>query len=232
MSLQLPGVAAQPEYYRTQLDAKYLPVFEKHYRRGLPWPIADPLFREGFRRASELFPDDRVAETEYYRDYMQPQGIAPEGPIAHLIVADGGLPISGISIHRLHGHRRFDNEDLAMCNLLAPHLARAHAVRRQLRASQQEQGVRTKVLDRLPTGVVLVDATRRVVAANRAGERILARRDGIQLDDGLLHATGHSNQVALHALFDGSVADSPEPASRFCIPSPQSKSMASALYLR
>jgi DNA-binding CsgD family transcriptional regulator len=146
---------------------------------------------------------------------MQPQGIAPEGPIAHLIVADGGRPISGISIQRLHGHRRFDDEDLAMCNLLAPHLARAHAVRRQLRASRQEQGVRTEVLDRIPTGIVLVDSTRLVVAINRAGERILRQRDGIQLDDGLLHATGRSNQIAMDALLDSPVAKSPEPAGGF-----------------
>jgi len=202
MSLQLPGTMAEPEYYRARLDARYVPAFERHFRRGLPWPMSDPLFREGFRYANELFPDDRVAETDYYRDYMEPQGLAPEGPIAHMMVAEGGRPISGISIQRVAGHRRLDGDDLAMCNLLVPHLTRAHAVRRQLKTSRRDQGVRAEVLDRIPTGVVLVDPQRRAIIANRAGEKMLDERDGLRLDDGFLRGVGNQNQAALSALFE------------------------------
>lgn len=202
MSLQLPGAMAQPEYYRTRLNVAYVPVFEKHFGLGLPWPMTDPLFREGFRRANELFPDERLSATGYYREYMQPQGIAPEGPLAHMIVSDAARPISGISIQRLDGHRHFDDDDLAMCNLVAPHLARAHAIRRQLKASRHEQGVRTEVLDRVATGIVLVDEKRLAVAANRSAERILGQRDGFQLDGGLLRATGRANQAALDSHLD------------------------------
>ncbi len=202
MSLQLPGTMLQPEYYRARLDLQYVPAFERHFRLGLPWPMTDPLFQEGFRFANRLFPDDQLIETSFYREYMEPQGLAPEGPIAHVMVADGGRPISGISIQRLQGHRRFDADDLAMCSLLVPHLARAHAIRRQFKTSQRQQGVRADLLDRIPTGIVLVDRQRRVIVSNRSGEQILDRRDGVQLDNGVLAATGRENQAALNALFD------------------------------
>lgn len=202
MSLQLPGAMPQPEYYRTRLKAEFVPAFERHFRRGLPWPMDDPLFREGFRRANELFPDERVCETEYYRDYMQPQGLAPEGPLAHVVVAGEGRPISAISILRLDGHRHIDDDDVAMCNLIAPHLARAHAVRLQLKTSRREHGVRAEVLDRIPTGIVLVDGKRHAIVANRSGEEIIDQCDGIRLDNGILSATGHENRTALNQLLD------------------------------
>jgi len=42
MSVMLPGWNIPPEYYRVNLSEQFVPAFEKHLRRGLPWPMTSP----------------------------------------------------------------------------------------------------------------------------------------------------------------------------------------------
>lgn len=213
MSVMLPGWDLPPEYYRVHLAEEYVPAFERHFQRGLPWPMTDPLFRSGFVRGDALFPDEKVAETGYYKDYLQPQGLAPEGPIAHLIAAPDDRAMSGISIQRKTGGRRFTDEDLAFCNLLVPHLANASAIRQeQIRAARQQRA-RAHILDRLRVGIVILDVTRRAIVTNRFAQDLLTAGDGLFERAGVIHATGARDERELQRLvraaihYDESQAD-------------------------
>lgn len=200
MSVMLPGWDLPPEYYRVHLSEKYVPAFERHFRRGLPWPMTDPLFRKGFAHGRALLPDEQVAETDYYKDYMKPQGLAPEGPIAHLMVAADGRPVSGISIQRREGGRPFTDGDVTLCNLLVPHLSNASVIRDERIRSDKEQETRTHILDRVRVGIVILDVAQRIVIANRSAQAILEAADGLTERGGAIHAARPRDERELQRL--------------------------------
>jgi DNA-binding CsgD family transcriptional regulator len=201
LSLQLPGGLAL-EYYQVGLAAELTEIAEKHVAEGLPWgPLDDEQFKGRFALASESFPDEELPQTAFYREVMQPQGLAPEAPIVHVIFNEPDRPISGISIWRREGGRPFTSEDLALGNLLAPHLVRAFEIHRRFGELRNERGALTEVIDRLPVGVVLLDALRRPVIVNRFAEQIAARCDGFTLGDAGPHATdARENRILLRHL--------------------------------
>lgn len=63
--------------------------------------------------------------------------------------------------------------------LLVPHLARALGVMERLRDAELQGAASLAALDRLATGVVLIDARGAVVHANRAAERIFDAGEGL-----------------------------------------------------
>jgi DNA-binding CsgD family transcriptional regulator len=205
MSVLLPGWNLPSEYYRVNLSEEYVPAFERHFRLGLPWPMTDPLFQRGFAHGRALFPDEKVAETGYYRDYMQPQGMAPEGPLAHLMLASGGRPMSGISIQRMEGGRPFDDDDVAMCNLLVPHLATAHAVRNERLRVDRARSARAHILDRLRVGIVILDIGQRMVVANTAAQRMLDAADGLLERGGIIHASRQRDEQELQRMIRAAI---------------------------
>ncbi|MGH0032039.1 MAG: hypothetical protein ACQGVC_19785 [Myxococcota bacterium] len=210
MSLLLPGWELPAEYYRIHLSPEYVPAFERHFRSGgLPWPMTDPVFRGGFAWGREVFPDAEIPSTGFWADYMEPQGLAPEGPLAHLIVSAEGRPVSGISIQRRVGGRALDEDDVETCDRLVPHLATAMAIRNEQIRSVQEREARTEILDRMPIGVLILDDARRSVVKNRLARQILEQDDGLFERDGVLHAARPADEQRLQSLIRSSIGFDP-----------------------
>jgi len=196
LSLQLPSGPAL-EYYHVGFVAEFAELAEKHVAEGLPWgPLDDDQFKGRFALASENFPDEDLPQTAFYREIMKPQGLAPEAPIVHVIFNEPDRPISGLSIWRRMGGRPFTSEDLALGNLLAPHLVRAFEIHRRFAEIRNERSALAEVLDRLPVGVVLIDALRKPVVVNRYAEQISDLCDGFILgDDGPRASDSRENKV-------------------------------------
>jgi DNA-binding CsgD family transcriptional regulator len=186
LSLRLPGRLPTPDnFFRIHLDDGYYPVFIKHAVEGLPWNEGNRgAFRGRFGLASEVVVGKEVEDSSLYLEYMQPQGLAPEWPICHLIALDHGLPLAGVVIYRREGGREIVPADLGMLDTLVPHLARAYALHCELRSDEHERRALTEVIDRFPTGVMLFDADGKVVLMNRSAELILAENDGFGMRDG------------------------------------------------
>jgi DNA-binding CsgD family transcriptional regulator len=201
LSLQLPG-GLSVEYYQVGLMSELTELAEKHVAEGLPWGrLDDEQFKGRFALASENFPDEQLPQTAFYREVMKPQRLAPEAPIVHVIFNEPDRPISGLSIWRREGGRPFTAEDLELGNLLAPHLVRAFEIHRRFGEICNERGALAEVIDRLPVGVILLDALRRPVVVNRFAERIVARCDGFSLGDAGPRATdARENRVLRHHL--------------------------------
>ncbi len=186
LSLRLPGrLPTSDNFFRIHLDERYFHVFVKHAVEGLPWSDGNrDAFRGRFGLASEVITSRGPETGPFYSEYMQPQGLAAEWPICHLIALDGGLPLSGVVIFRRTGGREVNPVDLAMLDSLVPHLSRAYALHCELRSDEHERRALTEVIDRFPTGVLLFDAEGRVVLMNRSAEKIIEADDGFQLKDG------------------------------------------------
>ena len=210
LSLELPGAVPGREIYRVGFHEDYIGRFAEYARRGLPWgPMDGPPFDKAFALASENFPDEGLEETKFYREYMKPQGFAPEAPLAHLLaVSESPIP-SGIAIYRRVGARPFGAADFDLVNLLVPHLKRAFQISVRLGGIQRERLALMEVLDRIPFGIVLMDEHRQPVIANRASHKIFEQDDGISLGHGGVRAGRPAEDRALRSLIDG-VLEAPD----------------------
>jgi DNA-binding CsgD family transcriptional regulator len=184
LSLRLPDeVPTEDSFFRVGLDPRLHGLFLKLALEGLPWGTVpdDPNFASRFVVTSEVVNEKKLECTGLYQEYMRPQGLAAEWPIVHLIASEAGRPLAGIAIYQREGGRPIGADDLALLDALVPHLRRAYALHCQLRDTRQHGHVLTEVIDRLQTGILLVDEASCAVLMNRSAARILAVGDGLYL---------------------------------------------------
>jgi DNA-binding CsgD family transcriptional regulator len=89
--------------------------------------------------------------------------------------------VSVLSVSRSEKSGSFGQEDVALLNGLMPHLQRALQMHRRLADSQVVSDASTAALDRLAHGVLLVDASGRIMLSNRVADEILRAQDGLSV---------------------------------------------------
>ena len=216
LSLSLPDEpTSEDAVFRVGIDAAYHAVFVKHAVEGLPWGSLDhEAFRGRFGLANEVVGAQTVEETSLFREYMEPQGLAPEWPVCHLIRTERGHPLAGVVVYRRRGGRALDDDDLRLLDALVPHLARSYALHCTLADARQQRRALTEVIDRLPVGVILLDGGGRAVLMNRSVEKILALNDGFRLVRGRPGLADQRESRTLGALLAAALeADAPRGGS-------------------
>ena len=184
-SVQLPS-GPRLAYHTVGTVESLTEIADKYLAEGgMPWgSFLDDQFKGRFALASENFADADVPNTSFYQEVMKPQGLAPSAPIVHVISNAPHRPISGIGIWRKEGGRPFTDDDLALCNRLVPHLGRAFEIHSRFGDVRHQRGALADVIDRLPLGVILVDAASQPVVVNRVAEQIAGEHDGFTLGPG------------------------------------------------
>jgi len=210
LSLQVPGAGPPIGIYRSGFREGFEAVFAKHIAQGMPWGELSEMEPEArFARASEFFPDSELADTDFFREYMKPQGFACEGPLVNLIHPSEGMLFSGVAIYRKLEGRRIDDEDIGMLDLLVPHLAQAFGIHCRLGGIDRARLALAEVVDRLPSGVVLLDGKRRPVVSNHAADAIAAENDGFFLDDRGPRAAMQPDDAAMQAMICRAIEGGP-----------------------
>ena len=182
-----PQPASDPgPLFRIHLDDRYHGVFLRLSVGDFPWASIDRRgIVKGFVRATEMLEQDpEFEQSEFYREYMKPQGLAVESPLCHVMASAEARPLAGVVIYRREGCRAFGPADFELLDLLVPHLGLAYRMHCRLGDARHEQHALREVMDRLPSGVILLGKDSRVVLTNRSADQILALADGIQLDRG------------------------------------------------
>lgn len=105
------------------------------------------------------------------------------------------------SFFRGSHHPDFDEENRTRMRLVLPHLLRSLGVMQRLRSAELTVATSLAALDRLPSGVLLLDGSGTVAFANRLAQHMLEEGDGLRLRE-LSPATGLGDLVA------GSASDS------------------------
>jgi PAS domain-containing protein len=179
------------------------------YYHGLdPWG-GSPRMRERLRAGDcylgqELVDERQYQRSEYLNDFAVPNGVAH---IAGVTVAvRGGSTASHLTLHRPATAALFGLHELRTLRLLAPHLVRAMQVHARLSQLESRVTIHADALDRLPTGVFLLDSDGRVLFANRAANRVLTARDGLTLDGGHLRAASSDGTRTLRDLITSGLA--------------------------
>lgn len=164
-------------------------------------------FRRGFVALSQAFPHIALESDPWFEHWLDPAGIPPIWPFCHAVSVDRGI-VCWILVQPAEG---FDEAELhAIGARLVPHLARALRVEREIGARNHQQRALGEVLDRLPTGVILIDPQQRVIQTNLSAQRMLALDDGIALRGERLRARPAASDEALRSALQGAI----EAASR------------------
>lgn len=183
------------------LDESALTEYARH------WVRFDPRVGVGLSRpiGEILIPEEHLGvaafrRTAIYNDFLRPLELgATLGGIVH---ADREIFVAA-SAQRSLRPPGFRDRDRQRFVALAPHLARAARIGHELGAAAAARQALTDALDRLPRGVLLLDARLAVKFANVYAEEVLAAGDGLRLDRDGLQASHPADSIALRALVAG-----------------------------
>jgi DNA-binding CsgD family transcriptional regulator len=169
--------------YTVDVAEPYRSSHAEHLFRDVPFSTRYVLqWADRFGDLGEVIGHINLASTELYTEWLKPQGLAAAWTVGHTIVNEKREPQGGFGVFPREGMPAYTREQLAEADLLVPHLRRAVEIHRTLHGMKSVQVALAEAIDRLPTGLVLLDAKRRVVVQNRGAERILAANDGFRID--------------------------------------------------
>lgn len=139
-----------------------------------------------FREANVVLDEELVSEQEFlgsvlYQEFFRPLRVARL--CAGIVFGQGtpGVPPTACSVYRDISDPRFGEEERDRMRLLIPHVSRAFGVLYRLRDADLKLAATRAALDRLGSGIVLLDPRGGVVHANRAARRALDEADGLAL---------------------------------------------------
>lgn len=136
-----------------------------------------------------------VEHSEFYNDWMRPQGLAPAPSIGVTLDRDAwGEPI-GIGVFCPRGARPYGDREVRLLRTLTPHLQRATRTALRLADTESQLSAATDALDLLPVAALLLDADGRVARANRRayvlaeqGHPFVAGRTSLALHPSVIEA--------------------------------------------
>jgi DNA-binding CsgD family transcriptional regulator/PAS domain-containing protein len=201
----VPGSLATRASLSVGHDPEFLARFDAHYGRPevnayIQAVTPDMLVPGTVLRAEAVLSDRDLRRTEYFADWLRPQGIGAGG--FAMLATPGGAPLV-LSIARSPARGHLDGEELATLRLLVPHLERALAVDQHLERFADERRASESALDLLEVAVVLVDQAGKPVHMNRRAHGLLQADDGFGVScEGLRGATPEATAALRRCVAD------------------------------
>lgn len=183
MGFAIPGDRVAGPRFGCDVETPYLHTYMEHLFRDVPWSTRyHYAFMDHWGGIDEVLGHVDLSATELYTEWLKPQGFAAEWPVGFSLSNAQGDPVGGFGVFRREGSLPFERAQLDEANALVPHLRRAIEVHITMRGAQRESLALAEAIDRLPTGLLLLDAKRRVLVKSKGAERILERNDGFRVD--------------------------------------------------
>ncbi|MEX6725662.1 helix-turn-helix transcriptional regulator [Sphingosinicellaceae bacterium M-36] len=131
----------------------------------------------------DLVTREEQERSGFYQEWLRHLGIH------HMIgavfpAADGAIGVLGI--HRPRGGGAYTGQERRQAALLLPHLQRALRLGQRLAILSHSHATALQALDRLDTGVLVLDGTCRVLHASRMAERLLCENAELAVVHGRL----------------------------------------------
>ena len=198
--IYLPRVSGKPAE-GVGLQEEYTTRFVQDMTNLLPWATrVESHFSDRFRLMSEGLPGLELAGSEFYEQWMKPQGLAPVWPAILSIMAESGEMVAGLSVFRREGEEPISEAEMRRADVLVSHFHRAFRMRMRLDAAHHARVPVADALDRLPLGMLVLDGNRHVLIENASAARVLALEDGIEIRSAGLAAADARENTKLHQL--------------------------------
>jgi DNA-binding CsgD family transcriptional regulator len=193
--ISLSAMAAYADHFHT-VDV-FVQVGMRRFAGLQPGPL----------RERDILEEAVYCKSEVYNDWLRPNGIDGFLTAALAPIEDVRPPV--LSFFRPTGAEPFSTGDVQHFTALLPHMRRAMRVRRTVAGDSGLGPVGVSLLEQIPQAVLLLDGAARVLHANRAGQSLLERRDGVQLDRGRLAGIRREDASRLMAILAGCAAAQP-----------------------
>ena len=152
-----------------------------------PWSHRGHLVEEGDVAAgSSLVPLEELRAQPLYHEVLEPLGV--EDCLCAFLAKRSNL-VSYFVVYNDREHGTFDRSDVARFAPFAPHLQRAARIHARMTAMDRSMKAAEGAFNLLPHGAIAVDTTRRILAFNRAAERMFQRAEGVASTFGRVRAT-------------------------------------------
>ena len=188
--------------------------FEHHYQIGFTADVAERYLSVGasqderVRHIGNLLPGKVFREFEYVPDrsaYNESPWIRYQLETTGMYwnmaaqISTHGLWGDYISVNRLYSRGQHTNEEKADLQALLPHLSRVAELNRTITRLQDRYGAVLSVLDKLLVGLVILDASGRLVVANATARSCCEAAGTLRLD-GRLRAMPPQTDAKLQRL--------------------------------
>lgn len=183
------------------IDLSFLRSYEIYYVSKRPWArqVGSVAVGAVFTPTTLINQHD-FERTEYFNDWLKPQGIYH---LCSSAVARYGDSATFLTLSRSRGTGDFGPVEMRLIRTLVPHLQRALELHRRLFTVTQQRDLLTRGLDGLGVGAILVDFDGRMGFANRIAETFLRRGDGLVLRHGRIGAKTQAASNTLSSLIRG-----------------------------
>ena len=152
-----------------------------------------------FFAIGEVFTEEEVRATRYFKEWMEPRGFAPLALMGSFTPSTRGRPGFG---HAFYGSRDFTADEVAFCRVIDRHLTQAGQTAWALRTAQGTFNTALEILDAGLEGILFITREGLVSWKNRRAAELLENEPELRLERGRLRATG----AAAGALLDESIA--------------------------
>lgn len=189
-----PGVSFQNAEADPEFLARMVRFTTAENNPSVPRLLSAPLGR--IIRREEHFSDAEWERTDVHNELYRPRGIYAAIGVP-LIRSQYFVPFG---LHRNRSHGAFERAHLRAVFHIIPHMQRAIQMTLRLDALSVRAYALEAAWDRLAYGVLFLDGNGRILWANRAGERMLAKQDGICGRGGSLLAAANGANARLQQL--------------------------------
>ena len=187
------------------IGAGYIRSFrECFYRKDNPFTRSGPLHRPGVIRTDErvmafLRDPQALRRSQYYNDWMRPQGFAHT--MGTTLLADHER-ILNFTFLRGAGRGTFGRDETRTFARRCGHLARALRIAIRVESIAMRRALGEQALDALPDGVILLATDGRPLYCNGPAEAVLRESDGLALRSGRLSLLHPAAQARFAAMMD------------------------------
>lgn len=155
----------------------------------------------------ELVPREQLLESKIYKECLSRDRNMAQllSCVVFGLDSTTSMPVACSFFRGLH-HPTFDEEARARMRLVVPHLSRSLGVMQRLRSAELAVSTTLTTLDRLPSGVLLLDGSGAVAFANHSAQRMLENGDGLYLRK-LYNAASPGDLIAENAADNKLIGD-------------------------
>jgi DNA-binding CsgD family transcriptional regulator/PAS domain-containing protein len=180
----------EPHYIQLYFD-KYIkldPSTTTHFFAGIDDLVA----------SNDIIPYAEFVETRFFKEWARPQGLVDH---INSVLDKSATSVALFGVFRHERDGIVDDETRRRMRLIVPHMRRAVLIGRVIDTKTAEAATFADTLDGLSAGMLLVDASGRIVHANTAGHAMLATGDFLHAAGGRLVAGDPQSDLTLREVF-------------------------------